>query len=529
VSAFFRLAGLIACLFTAAAFGQTPGFRIAGRLIRRADRNPIRNARVFVFPNEHPDRLISCATDENGNFQFSGLTAGKYYLGAEYRGWTQAYKQLDEYSTAIAVGPGLDGEHVLFPLESPARIAGSVFDDTGDPVSGALVYLLHRRVHDGSYRTVLESTSATLSDGTFRLAHLAPGTYYVAIAGRPWYAQNQIPQPASSDEQPPPPAPELDVAFPLTYYAGSLSPSGATPLQLDGGTRAEIQLTLHAVPAVRVTFDGNEKDPNRQIWGNLAQIGPGGTVLNAPFMITNAGMGGMAPGEYAVDVRSGPPEHPTIFGSQTVRLTGNSTMHLSEGAVTSITGKVIFEGDVPQNLALLLENAVNGDRVFIPVTPDHSLGAMPEIRAGRYSLRLANSPDLFMKSVSVRNAPFADGVLELRSGSKAELTIHAARGLSKMNGMVVRDGKPIEGAMVLLVPESFEHGNYIPRDQSDSDGTFTLNSAAPGRYTLIAIEDGRELEYANPAAMAPYLRGGERLDVPMRSAAPIKVEVQVRK
>jgi len=36
------------------------------------------------------------------------------------------------------------------------------------------------------------------------------------------------------------------------------------------------------------------------------------------------------------------------------------------------------------------------------------------------------------------------------------------------------------------------------RDQSDSDGSFSLRDAAPGKYTVVAIEDGWELEWAAP-------------------------------
>jgi hypothetical protein len=82
--------------------------------------------------------------------------------------------------------------------------------------------------------------------------------------------------------------------------------------------------------------------------------------------------------------------------------------------------------------------------------------------------------------------------------------------------------------MVLLLPRDSNHGGYIPRDQSDSDGTFTLNLVEPGRYTLVAIDDGRDLAYQDAAAVKPYLEQGQVIDVPLRGDANMKVSVQHR-
>ena len=43
------------------------------------------------------------------------------------------------------------------------------------------------------------------------------------------------------------------------------------------------------------------------------------------------------------------------------------------------------------------------------------------------------------------------------------------------------------------------------RDQSDSDGTFTLAGILPGHYRVIAIKHGWELEWAKPSVLAPFL------------------------
>jgi hypothetical protein len=83
--------------------------------------------------------------------------------------------------------------------------------------------------------------------------------------------------------------------------------------------------------------------------------------------------------------------------------------------------------------------------------------------------------------------------------------------------------------MVLFIAHDFRRSNYIPRDQSDSDGTFTANWTAPGRYTVVAIENGRDLEYANPSVITPYLAAGRVIDVPLAKDMKLEIEVQGRK
>lgn len=504
---------------------QTPGFQIAGQVVQKTG-NPVKGARVSVFLPQHPQQQLSCVTDENGSFRFAGLPPGKYSLVVKYRGRSQAYKQLDDYSTAIAVGPDLDSEHIVFPLDLPASIVGSVVDDVGDPVRNATVYLFGRLLYRGILQTALQTQTVTATDGSFHFAHLAPGTYYVAVAGRPWYAQMgqvqfpQGPQPA--------PNPELDVAYPLTYYASATSPDGATPLKLDEGARAEIQFNLHPVPALHISLDGVEKQPDQQIFGTVSQIGPGGTLIALPAGFGNSSIIGLAPGDYVLSTSLSGQNQGTVIGSQAISVSGDSTVHLSDAIKTSVSGKVILEGEMPQGFAVLLENVADHSQAPAWPSPDGSF-SMSDVRPGRYDLRLANTTELYLKNVAAKGGAYSKGQLEVSPGAHVELTIEAARGLTKLSGMAVRDNKPVAGAMVLLLPLDFSHGNYIPRDQSDSDGTFTLDWAAPGRYTLVAIDNGRDLEYANPSVIAPYLPGGREIDVPPPKNATVQVEVQPRR
>jgi hypothetical protein len=97
--------------------------------------------------------------------------------------------------------------------------------------------------------------------------------------------------------------------------------------------------------------------------------------------------------------------------------------------------------------------------------------------------------------------------------------------------MVKREGKGFAGAMVVLVPEYPEtNRDLFRRDQSDLDGSFSLRGVIPGSYTVLAIENGWDLDWSQPGVIAAYLKHGRKIEVvnqgsrPMTVAEPIEVQ-----
>jgi hypothetical protein len=504
-----------------------PTFRIAGHVLRRADNRPAKRVRVSIAMADHADRQISCITGDNGEFSLGGLPPSKYMLQVNDHGWSQLFQQLDEFSTAIAVGPDLDSEHIVFPLDSPARITGSVLDEDGDPVAGATVYLFVRSILRGLVQTQLNAQANTGADGDFHFTRLIPGTYYIAATGHPWYAQNFPRHIQSEQVDQGIPHSELDLAYPLIYYDGGLTPEAATPLKLEEGASAEIHFTLHAVPALHIGVDGFQKQEGQQLNLQLSQIGPGGTLISVASG-ADSGVFGIAPGNYVVSSSLFGQNQSSMLGSQPVTLTADSTVHLSDAVQTSVKGKVILDGEMPPSMAIWMGNLSNGNPSVGFVTAEGTFD-MSNILPGRYAVLLANASDLYMQAVKVKGGVYRDGELPVAKGAEIQLTITAVKGVTKVNGSAVNGTRAIAGAMVLLLPHDPSHGNNIPRDQSDSDGTFTLNWALPGHYTLVAIDNGRGLAYADPAVIAPYLQGGRVLDLPLAKDATVQIEVQSRK
>ena len=210
-------------------------------------------------------------------------------------------------------------------------------------------------------------------------------------------------------------------------------------------------------------------------------------------------------------------------------LNADTTLHLDDKrTTTAVHGKILWKGDTPPHLGVGLGNEANGMYHSVIIHPDGTFEvpalSPAVIGSGSRAAKTSTWP-----KVEVKGATYADGELEVGQGAQIELLLTAGRGLAKIEGYVVQNKNPVPGAMVLLIPQDKAHGQAIARDQSDGDGSFTLSSVAPGRYTLVAIDHGRGLAYADPSVIAPYLEHGQVLNVPLAQSTPVQTEAQTRR
>ena len=117
--------------------------------------------------------------------------------------------------------------------------------------------------------------------------------------------------------------------------------------------------------------------------------------------------------------------------------------------------------------------------------------------------------------------------VEIGGSGAVRLTVTISRHLGRVDGVALRDGKPMAGAMIVLAPKDAEKNDGLIRsDQSDSDGTFSLRGVVPGRYTLLALAKGWELEWLNPEVLKPFLKAAEVVEVGADGKYQVKVKVQ---
>ncbi len=536
----FLFAALLALAQATAQQQQPPPqfFAINGLVVRPQTNQPVKKAHVTITRNDHRDQQATVITGEDGSFHFTDVPAGKYTLSAESHGVNKTFLEDAQYSTGIAVGPGLDSGHIVFPLSAPTSLTVEILDEQGEPVRNAQVMLFRRHIEAGWAQVQLLRQQNSDEDGRCRWAHLEAGTYFAAAGGRPWYAQSGYAQSMMGAQSPESEAAtkELDVAFPTTYYPAAANPQEASPIQIVDGDESKIRITLRTVPAVRITIDEGVALSNTSM--SVETLGPAGIRFQAnSFFFSNnqsSEIRGLAPGTYLVSRFIEQPGSASSSGTALVSVNGDTPLSASSFQKTEINGRLVVEGGkTPAGLMLLLSEPETNENSICQVQRDGIFhcnrgGPGGDFSPGKYQLHLLNTGSLYIKSIAAQGAAYTDGLLHVSHGASVQLAITAAPGLTKLDGIALRNGKPYPAAMVLLIPQPVNQGNGIPRDQSDSDGTFTLPEVHPGRYFLLAIDHGRDLEYHNPKVLAPYLAHAETVEVPANGAGVVQVNVQPR-
>jgi len=528
---------LLACTSLAAQDNQ-----VSGIVVDHLTKQPLNHVLVELTRTGKDGGTAQALTGEDGRFSFVSVPNGKYNLMAQKRGqMPEGFQSTDGgFASAIVVDGKRKTTGLIFALRSDSSIGGVVMGDDGDPVRHAQVHLYRESVMDGEAQTFQTNGSATNSEGHFHFGHLEPGKYYLAVNGIPWYAQYGRDQKGT------------DVVYPVTFYGDTTDGDSARAITVTEGAASNVQIELHAVPGIHV------KVPSEIQNVLLSVRGPGGSEIGVHATrlgMTNARQGyieanggrlivpyppdgaepassqliGLAAGRYQVSTFSQVGDRGQV--SQTVDLVDGSTLALdTEAANAEVSGRIIF--DTPRPAAELELALISGGRRRASMAEVGADGTFKfdKAQAGKFDLNLTSSA-LVIASTEAKGARFVHGHLEIASGASVELAIHAVSPdvLAKVEGLAVKDGKAAAGAMVLLVPRDLERTREFRREQSDMDGSFTLTSLLPGRYTLLAIDDGTDLAYKDEKVIRPYLEKGISVTVPLKGAERLEVAVQARK
>ncbi|HTS56766.1 MAG TPA: carboxypeptidase-like regulatory domain-containing protein, partial [Terriglobales bacterium] len=118
--------------------------------------------------------------------------------------------------------------------------------------------------------------------------------------------------------------------------------------------------------------------------------------------------------------------------------------------------------------------------------------------------------------------------LPVTAGSSLNISITLVGSATRVEGFAKRNGQPVPSAMVVLVPKTGESSrDLFRRDQSDLDGSFSLLNVIPGSYTVCALENGWDLDWAQREVIASHCKHGRSLTVPDRAAASLQLDGSV--
>jgi hypothetical protein len=297
-------------------------------------------------------------TESAGTFEFTELPGGKYYIGVSRRGYMNGTFPEPGRSLRRGAGGGLivaEGQvmdNVTIPLYHGSAISGRLTDAFGDPLDGASVEVV--RAPSGQPPQSFSNSGGVNDLGEFRISRLQPGSYYllaVPRGGGQWGG--------GPDQQ-------TTAAVP-TYYPGVLSIDQAQPILVERGQTVS-GMDFPVIEQAVTVITGIVLDSTGQpaIGGNVSVEGTAGW--------TGGGFGGggpikedgsfelrLAPGDYRLSAFAAPPRSagdssqsgtaPRQQQMGMMRLTVGtepiSNVVINAGDGSTISGKIIFDGDAP--------------------------------------------------------------------------------------------------------------------------------------------------------------------------------------
>ena len=483
--------------------------------------------------------MLTTKSDEYGRFAFTNLPAGNFELqGSALNYLTTLYDEHDGFTTGIVTGASVDTESLTLKLQRESNIGGTVVNESAEPVENAAVRLFLQSHAFGDGRLVPAGLAVTDDRGRFELPHLKAGTYFVAVSASPWYAVHPLPQNnppparvqtsrAGQQQQQRPPTsgiadgidPMLDVAYATQFYPGTTDSAHAQPITLHGGDSPELHFQLSPQAAVSVTIPRVLKPGQPDVPPQLRMSIFGQLEMPPPSVMrqssTETVIAGLAPGDYILsDSRNANQPHggtPLHLAERNTEATPASASGLAHVHVIARTA----DGSAaPSDLwvALLHPHSVNMVSAEVNPKGEASLDAPP----GDYYFQVESGEKvLFPRQVLSGDQPLAEPDFHLAADASRFFTITYAEGKHTLKGMARKDGKGFPGAFILLFPtsEAADPHTFF-RQQSDLDGSFSIQGIAAGEYTLLAIDGGWDLDWQHNNALARFLPDAQKIGIP---------------
>ncbi len=513
---------------------QDPPTIVRGRVLSSTG-NPLANAVVSLLPQHTIGEDAATAesegptvrTDADGRYHFDPQPAGRYTLQASARGYIPSlYQQHNQYSTAIVLGAGLQTDALDIRLTKNGAILGRVIDGYGDPVVPASLTLFRKRTAATAEsqdepadtpQAIPFRNAVTDGTGAYEFNPLPPGTYYLQVTATPWYAVHpQFESEGDRQQYRSAVDPALDVAYPSLFYPHALQPAEAATLEIKGGERTVANLQMQAEHALTLTITfppapPGEPSPSPQlvqtVFGVHQNVSQQTSMSDGRLQIT-----GLVAGHYTVQafvqgIGAVPRGNlDLVSSSSTLAL---ASIETASTASASIHVQTSGGAALPTNVQVRLRGRGMDSFSTIQVNgAGDGMAHLAHIPAGTYRIELlSRNARLAVVAIHVDGQAAPDHLLHVGADTvDFKVAISASLSATRLTGTVQRNGEPLGGAMVVLVPAGAATAvDLYRRDQSDLDGSFTLRGVAPGKYLLLAVEDGWTLPWTDITAMARYL------------------------
>lgn len=540
-------------------------YGITGIVVSSVDGSPVPHCRLTPSPEMSgdfgnrrriPQSTESFEADDHGRFSITLPAAGAWNLRASARGYvSQAYEEHGAFASAVVLTADSPTTDIQFTISPEASIKGFVLDEAGEAVRDAQIVLHFVPPPSPGGPQAAGSTRAyahTDDRGAYELANLSPGSYRIAVQAHPWYAQVAQQGGASAAD------PSLDFAYPLTWFPGSDDAATSETVVLHAGDTRQADFHLVPIPSIHLkivppsrvaeTVDGHQRQP----FPMVEEIAPGSDGPR-PISITTSqdsqgqfDVSGLTPGLYQVRLATpGEERHATM-----VEVTASSARTLDLGVPPNNIARITIHIDGSSDAAEEFGSRRGGGLSVNLVDTDTQRGTFSsmseggfagrtesrnpttdriiEVPPGRYEVVLQGRPTIYLTGLSAKGAQ-ASGRYVTVSAGETTLTVHVASGRANLSGIATLEGKAVVGAMVLLVPITIEEPDsigFLRQDQTNTDGSFDIGNVIPGRYILVAIDRGWQINWGDRSTLRRYLTHG--VPIELKSSAAMKQNIDAQ-
>ena len=500
---------------------------IAGTVVKLADSEPLRKARVSLRSADDRTFTVSVFTDASGRFQFKAIAPGRYNLAVNRAGFVpQRYgqKKPDDPGALLTLRSGQEIKELLFHLIPSAVIAGKIVDEDGEPLPEVIVSALRQAYLEGKPGLSTETTVQTDDRGEYRLFGLSPGRYFVSAVFPQWgrFSQGDEPEEAQPNQQ----------GYARMYYPGTPDAAKAAAISIKEGeevpsveimmrqlvvfrirghvynqitNKAGTQTNIFLLPKAksREWTGGEQRSSVQKQDGSfeISDVLPGSYVLNAMWFDDGKAHIARVP----IDVSNADVEGIAIT--------------ISPG--TDINGRIIWEGSPSlerDELSVMAElpDIGYGFEGNSRVTSANTF-VLKGMGDGTYMARVwGQGKDCYIKDVQYAGTSALQDGFAVKGGAAGTLEITISSHGARVQGTVAdSDGLRAVGVRVVLVPEpSRRNQSSLFKEQTtDQYGHFELRGIAPGDYKLFSWEEAESGAWEDPEFLKPFEEKGEKISL----------------
>ena len=523
---------------------------IRGVVVDGTSGGPIRRAAVSLVieePDRESSRVVATTADAEGQFEFTGLPAGRVQVTASRVGffdydnvWNGEPEEPDWQP--VAAGQRIQG--VRIALYRGGVVAGRVLDEFGEPAVGVEIAVLRREPGDGGgVRTTPSPITPTTDDtGAFRVWGLAPGDYLVGARPNRFVAD-------SGDSR------ARHEGYASTYYPGTASLSSARAVRVEPGKdTAGVSFGLVTVPlaTLRGTVQLPPGTPGRAINVGVGLVSPqrlDGYVTrgtrpsdDGSFELTR-----LAPGRYEVTARHFQQGGVEYWGAADVEVTGADldgvSISMRPGAI--VRGRVVNDIGEPVGVPVMVSLTPGNERApraqAVRTYSDGSFrieGAFGPQRVGAVEGRMVPGAEVpginvrrlqdiapatraittwWMKSIALNGRDVTDEAIDIEQ-SGGSLVVAMTNRASRVAGTVAWNrARSARRPVVMVFADDDTRWarptRVVGASEVDDAGRFDVRGLPAGdRYLAVAVEGAARAVLARPEMLAA-LRG---LATPLR-------------